>query len=410
MLYDFVEEFLKRMYLIAETRERMPKISNYYRNYLKFFCRPLMNDLFINFKLKIYSDVKAKVYYKDNYEQQEGSNEKTSYPMLLDPEIKEEIDNYQITATEQSSKFHFNESGLLIDEFTKRSQEEAMIGLLCELDGIQMGKHFSKKLKDRSNSKGHNGSTNDKTKIDDYKLEESRLSPSSKVTQFFNNVDSQSYALMAKKKISASKTKMSKATERKETLQFATGTTKQTSLGKVNSGLKTKVSESIERLKSRSNSKKITVSRNSNAVRYSSSIDKSKDKKENRPISIKLKKKTEILDLEEKQVSKPASNMYQMMGLKQEKEMSVTGFKQRKNCSQETIRRVSSTAKSNVRNKGMYENLVSGSYKQMTVRNKQHPEIVVKAKQVPAIRKEGLKFSTKTSKAGLTKIQLSIKV
>ena len=40
MIYDYVDEFLKRFYTDTEISERLPQFSVFYKNYLTFFCQP----------------------------------------------------------------------------------------------------------------------------------------------------------------------------------------------------------------------------------------------------------------------------------------------------------------------------------------------------------------------------------
>src|ERR1700733_7794501 len=56
LIWDFVDEFLKRQYKIEESRERLPKISNYYKNYLKFFCNPFFRDFKKNEIIQSFGD------------------------------------------------------------------------------------------------------------------------------------------------------------------------------------------------------------------------------------------------------------------------------------------------------------------------------------------------------------------
>ena len=48
MIWDYIEEFLKRYYKGAESDERVPKFASFYKNYLKFFCIPTFKDIFCN--------------------------------------------------------------------------------------------------------------------------------------------------------------------------------------------------------------------------------------------------------------------------------------------------------------------------------------------------------------------------
>ena len=73
------EEFLKRFYQKYESKPRIPKLSDYYKNYHLFFCRPNFKDLIISDLMENYGDDKAEVFYKNNYEKsnsKEETNEK----------------------------------------------------------------------------------------------------------------------------------------------------------------------------------------------------------------------------------------------------------------------------------------------------------------------------------------------
>ena len=62
------EEYLKRWYKLEESSNRVPKLSEYYKNYHKFFCRPNFNDFIISDIMHNYTDDKAELFYKKNFE------------------------------------------------------------------------------------------------------------------------------------------------------------------------------------------------------------------------------------------------------------------------------------------------------------------------------------------------------
>ena len=62
------EEFLKRWYKFDESKNRVPKLSDYYKNYHMFFCRPNFNDFIISDLIHNYGDDKAELFYKNNFE------------------------------------------------------------------------------------------------------------------------------------------------------------------------------------------------------------------------------------------------------------------------------------------------------------------------------------------------------
>lgn len=60
-------EFLKRAYKLTETVFRIPKLSEYYKNYHQFFCRPTLRHFKLCRMICKYQDKKAELYYKNNY-------------------------------------------------------------------------------------------------------------------------------------------------------------------------------------------------------------------------------------------------------------------------------------------------------------------------------------------------------
>ena len=74
MIFDYNEEFLKRYYLVKESYERIPKFVNYYKNYLKFFCRPTFRHSKLNDVVQHYGEVCAEMYYNKNYGKKSKKN------------------------------------------------------------------------------------------------------------------------------------------------------------------------------------------------------------------------------------------------------------------------------------------------------------------------------------------------
>ena len=75
--YQFLEnydEYLKRWYKIKESSIRVPKLSEYYKNYHKFFCKPNFNDFMISSLMHNYGDDKAELFYKDNFDFSKSEN------------------------------------------------------------------------------------------------------------------------------------------------------------------------------------------------------------------------------------------------------------------------------------------------------------------------------------------------
>ena len=64
---NILKELLKRFYYKEESRERIPKYVSYYQNYLKFFCRPIFSDYYINKKMVKHMEKVAQIFYNENY-------------------------------------------------------------------------------------------------------------------------------------------------------------------------------------------------------------------------------------------------------------------------------------------------------------------------------------------------------
>ena len=78
------DEYLKRYYHKYETIQRIPKLSDYYKNYYLFFCKPLFRNFYITELMHNYDENKAEIFYKNNYscekdkKEQNNNNNKNS--------------------------------------------------------------------------------------------------------------------------------------------------------------------------------------------------------------------------------------------------------------------------------------------------------------------------------------------
>jgi hypothetical protein len=102
MITDYIDEFLKRIYKVNECVERIPKIANYYKNYLKFFCNPIFRDFKINNIVQSYGDYKAEIYYNNNYGGKKREKDKLcddNIRNIFNTTIKENIDKNSLTRT-----------------------------------------------------------------------------------------------------------------------------------------------------------------------------------------------------------------------------------------------------------------------------------------------------------------------
>ena len=102
LIADYIDEFLRRIYSKRESIERIPKIYNYYKNYLKFFCKPTFIVSFANNIIKNYGDLNAEYFYKNNLEKKSSKNK----DKLLNQKINDNnIDNNKNNEISLDNKF-----------------------------------------------------------------------------------------------------------------------------------------------------------------------------------------------------------------------------------------------------------------------------------------------------------------
>jgi hypothetical protein len=164
LIWNYIDEFLKRYYSIAESAERLPRISNYYKNYLKFFCSPMFRNFKLNDLIQTYGDNKAEIYYKKTYSKKqkekdafnenlndnsegEGSDksaEKKNFSTIFNTTIKQNIDQNILTESARADSLNFS-SVVKYDCLTRRSREDSIEKLLSSF-GEDMNERFMNKL------------------------------------------------------------------------------------------------------------------------------------------------------------------------------------------------------------------------------------------------------------------------
>ena len=66
---NLTHDYLKRIYKLMESINRIPKLSDYYKNYHLFFCRPTLRSYKLSKIMCNYQDKKAEIFYKNNYKE-----------------------------------------------------------------------------------------------------------------------------------------------------------------------------------------------------------------------------------------------------------------------------------------------------------------------------------------------------
>ena len=151
---DFIDEFLKRFYIIEESLIRIPKLSDYYKNYHNFFCRPTFRNYKICEIMHNYGDIKAEIFYRNNYQTSKNedkdneSSNKTSLSSLdnltnnktiFDKKTRTILDNInnnssnKLTLTLDTSRTLKSNLNLL----SKRSKDDSFIKSISPLINYQ---------------------------------------------------------------------------------------------------------------------------------------------------------------------------------------------------------------------------------------------------------------------------------
>ena len=85
------DEFLKRFYQKYESKPRIPKLSEYYKNYHAFFCHPRFKDLVISDLIQSYEDDRAELFYKKNFEDSDSKDDNDNDKDKSDKNISESL-------------------------------------------------------------------------------------------------------------------------------------------------------------------------------------------------------------------------------------------------------------------------------------------------------------------------------
>jgi hypothetical protein len=160
---NFIDEFLKKFYNYNESKNKIHKLFDYYRNYNLFFSKPVFCNHKYSKILHKYGDKQAEIFYKNNYrnsneeeEEKESSNKSslssldnlTNNKTIFNQKVKNIIDNNinlsKETLTLESSKTLKN------DLISKRSKNDSFIKFISPIVNYQENKK-KKKEKEKEN-------------------------------------------------------------------------------------------------------------------------------------------------------------------------------------------------------------------------------------------------------------------
>ena len=87
------DEYLKRYYKKYDSKPRIPKLSEYYKNYHVFFCRPRFKDLVVSDLIQSYEDDRAELFYKKNFEDSNSKDDDKDKSEKRNSESLSSLDN-----------------------------------------------------------------------------------------------------------------------------------------------------------------------------------------------------------------------------------------------------------------------------------------------------------------------------
>jgi hypothetical protein len=143
MIYDFIDEFLKKYFKRKEIKVNVPKYVKYYKNYLRFFCKPTFRDFPLNTIIQANGERLAEIYYQKNY----GNNKKKSkkdipkdLKIIFSDTIRENINQISLNENNSSNlSIQLNQSSFRLLSKNNNNLEdfdkESITNLLNDLNG-----------------------------------------------------------------------------------------------------------------------------------------------------------------------------------------------------------------------------------------------------------------------------------
>ena len=165
LIFDYLDEFLKRNYSIEESKHKLPKISIYYFHYLSFFCRPLFKSFYYNHIIQNYFDNKAEIFYKETYAIKNNSYKKRKKDdkefIIFDQKTRKLLES---TIIQNTLDLNLNEINIIKNNnkdeefFTIKTQNDILVDILNNLSTHHNENKSKKKEDDKSKKNTRNNS------------------------------------------------------------------------------------------------------------------------------------------------------------------------------------------------------------------------------------------------------------
>ena len=175
LIYDFIDEFIKKYYSNKESIIKLPKISIYYYHYLKFFCRPFFKNYYYNILIQNYFDRKAEIFYKEKYENKNNNFniiKKNDKELIIFDNKTRKLLESSIIQTTIDLNSNINDINLLDENnkkreenfFTIKTQNDILLDILNNLTNNQNNnkKKEEEKIKQNKNNTNKKNSSEKK--------------------------------------------------------------------------------------------------------------------------------------------------------------------------------------------------------------------------------------------------------
>ena len=153
MIYDYIDEYLKRFYNKIEIFERLPKFAMFYKNYLAFFCQPCFSNFIYNNLIQKNREKKAEIFYNKNFRDNKESGDEEGIiedtdddedekmleksnieKTIFNETVKKKIEQYSpinnsMALPESETHLKNDESGLLISFENENSLKDILKNL-----------------------------------------------------------------------------------------------------------------------------------------------------------------------------------------------------------------------------------------------------------------------------------------
>ncbi len=111
-LYSDENDYLRRYYYLTDSKYRIPKYFQYYKNYLDYFCRPFIIGKSSNKILLKHMEKAAEEFYKNNFQDEEKKNEEKEknkitkiHTNIFSQKVIQEIENERLETNEKKINF-----------------------------------------------------------------------------------------------------------------------------------------------------------------------------------------------------------------------------------------------------------------------------------------------------------------